>query len=116
MRCFFPALLSLATPALSDPPVIDAVDLQRGDTGWTVSVTLSHPDTGWDHYADNWRIETADGTILGTRLLLHPHVEEQPFTRSLSDVQIPETVTEIYLRAGCIRDGWNEDAVRVALP
>ena len=41
----------------------------QGQT-WTVSVTLYHADTGWEHYADGWRIValitprwiTSDGT------------------------------------------------------
>ncbi len=33
-------------------------------------------------YVDGWHVETAEGEILGTRILLHPHVGEQPFTRS----------------------------------
>ncbi len=58
-------------------------------------VTLLHADTGWDHYANQWQIADTSGNILGTRELLHPHVDEQPFTRSLSGVKIPETVTEV---------------------
>jgi len=30
---------------------------------------------------------------------LHPHENEQPFTRSLSGVVIPEGITEVTLRA-----------------
>ena len=43
-----------------------------------------HPDTGWDDYADGWRVLDMDGNELGMRVLHHPHVDEQPFTRSLS--------------------------------
>ncbi len=32
---------------------------------------------------------------------MHPHVNEQPFTRSLSYVQIPDEVTEMIIRALC---------------
>lgn len=70
-------------------------------------VTLSHPDTGWDHYADGWRVELADGTILGTRVLVHPHVNEQPFTRS-DRIVVPDGVTEVFVRASCNVDGWAE--------
>ena len=38
--------------------------------------------TGWEHYANKWDVVGPDDTILGTRVLLHPHVNEQPFTRS----------------------------------
>ena len=54
--------------------------------------------TGWDDYADGWRVEAPDGTILGNRELLHPHANEQPFTRSLSGVVIPADLEEIQIR------------------
>jgi len=101
-----PVLLLLSAPALADAPVVeDATATQTGAT-WTVSVTLSHPDTGWDHYADGWRIETADGQVLGTRDLLHPHVNEQPFTRSLPGVTIPQGITQVLIRPRCNVDEW----------
>ncbi|RMA43963.1 hypothetical protein [Rhodophyticola porphyridii] len=96
-------LLPLA--ALAEPPEIVVATYSDG----RVSVTLAHPDTGWDHYADGWQVELEDGTVLGTRVLLHPHVEEQPFTRSLGDVAIPEGVTQVFIRARCNVTGWGED-------
>ncbi|MGX1497010.1 nucleoid-associated protein YgaU [Labrenzia sp. MBR-25] len=66
---------------------------------WTFAVTLRHDDTGWDHYADLWQIFTPDGELLGERVLLHPHVDEQPFTRSLSGITIPEGVSQVIIRA-----------------
>lgn len=68
------------TPARADPPVIEGAAVR----GAQISVTLSHGDTGWDHYADGWKVIGADDVLLGTRVLHHPHVEEQPFTRSLT--------------------------------
>ncbi|MEC9468344.1 MAG: hypothetical protein VYE69_16035 [Pseudomonadota bacterium] len=66
---------------------------------WTFAVTLRHDDTGWDHYADLWQIFTPDGELLGERVLLHPHVDEQPFTRSQSGIAIPEGVSQVIIRA-----------------
>jgi hypothetical protein len=37
--------------------------------------------------------------LLGTRTLLHPHETEQPFTRSLAGVRIPNEVAEVTVRA-----------------
>ncbi len=111
------ALLSLAclaaTPALSEAPVI--VDIQTGKSGmgWRFDVTLSHPDTGWDHFADGWEVVDEDGNRLGYRKLLHPHVDEQPFTRSLSSVMVPDGVRKLYIRARCSRDLWSD--VRIAV-
>lgn len=72
---------------------------------------LAHPDTGWDHYADGWRIEAEDGTVIGTRELLHPHVEEQPFTRSLTVDDLPDGL--LFIRGKCSVDGWSDR--RIAL-
>ena len=59
-----------------------------GDGPYTFAVTVSSPDTGWDKYADEWRIESEAGDVLGVRELAHPHVDEQPFTRSLGGVEV----------------------------
>ena len=109
------ALLLAAAPAFADPPVIEAIEARASGAGWTFDVTLSHPDTGWDHYADGWRIETPDGDVLGTRDLLHPHVDEQPFTRSLYGVRLPEGLTELAIRARCNVDGWSAETVLFSL-
>ncbi len=76
-------LLVVPLTAQADPAVVEGAIARAVGAEWTVDVTLSHGDTGWDDYADGWRIEDASGAVLGTRELLHPHVTEQPFTRSL---------------------------------
>jgi hypothetical protein len=106
----------LACPAFADDPAVTAAIAAKTGEGWTFDVTLAHPDTGWDHYADAWRIEMPDGTVLGQRDLAHPHVEEQPFTRSLSGVLLPDGVTEVLVRPRCSTDGWAEAAFRLRLP
>lgn len=102
------------TALRADAPEIVAAEVTAQGESWRVSVTLRHPDTGWDHYADGWEVLAQDGTRLGFRELLHPHVEEQPFTRSLSGVTIPQGVTEVFIRARCNVDGWGE--ARLAVP
>ena len=94
-------LSCFAAPVFADPPVVEAVEIN----GSRVSVTLSHPDTGWDDYADGWRIETEDGTVIGTRELLHPHVDEQPFTRSLTVSDLPDG--PLFIRARDNVGGWS---------
>ena len=83
---------------------------------WTVSVTLRHADTGWDDYADGWRVVKEDGTVLGTRTLFHPHVNEQPFTRSLSGVEIPTGTARVFIEARTNVDGWGEARLPLDLP
>jgi hypothetical protein len=86
------------TARAGEADVID-VTATKGTTGWTFNVTVRHDDKGWEHYADRWDVLAPDGTVLGSRTLLHPHVGEQPFTRSLSGVAIPAGITQVTIRA-----------------
>jgi hypothetical protein len=95
--------------------------LEQGGT-WTFHVTVEHPDTGWEDYADGWDVLTPTGEVLRpdqssqfTRLLLHPHENEQPFTRSQSGIVIPEGVTQVRVRAHDIVDGYGGQEVVVDL-
>ena len=81
---------------------------------WKADVTLKHDDTSWEHYADAWRIMTEDGKLLGTRVLFHPHIDEQPFTRSLT-LSIPANITVIRVEAHDKVHGWAKQFVRVDL-
>lgn len=67
--------------------------------GFTVSATVRSADTGWDKYADAWQVRAPDGEVLAERVLTHPHESEQPFTRSLTGVQIPQEMTIVVLAA-----------------
>ena len=107
MKKLLAALTLLAAPALAgEAEIVDAAATKSGET-WTFRVTLAHGDTGWDHYADAWRVIGPDGALLGERVLLHPHVNEQPFTRSLSGVGVPDGVTEVVIEAKDSVHGWS---------
>ncbi|WP_299685309.1 hypothetical protein [uncultured Tateyamaria sp.] len=111
------ALLLLASPALAEAPVIETVTITHtGDDTYRFSVTIRHPDTGWDHYADGWRILDMDGNELGVRVLFHPHVNEQPFTRSLDGVQIPAGTKQVQVQARDLPAGWNDSTTVVDMP
>gem|GEM_PF-889771 len=92
---------------------------QTGETAegteWNFDVTLKYPDTGWEDYADGWHVETLDGRILGKRILLHPHVNEQPFTRGLSNVLVPADVSDVQVRSHALVSGYSEETVVVPL-
>lgn len=115
MRYLIPLLL-LATPLLADPPTVESVEAQRNGDSWTFAVTLSHPDTGWEHYADGWRVELENGVVLATRVLAHPHETEQPFTRTQSGIAIPEGTARVVIRASCLIEGWSEQGTVFELP
>jgi len=91
------AAFLLCFQVVAGPPVVvDATAMRTGDQV-RFDVTIQHADTGWDHYADGWGVYAPDGTELGYRTLFHPHVEEQPFTRSLT-IALPPNVTEVSIR------------------
>lgn len=97
--------------------VIAAEAIQSSDGTWRISATIQHADEGWDHYADGFEILDPDGNALGFRVLHHPHVNEQPFTRSISGIAIPENVDHIFVRARDSVHGIDGGAkVRVDLP
>jgi len=116
MKRLAPLLLLAAAPLHAESPEIVSAEATEAAGGWRIVVTLRHPDTGWDHYADGWEVLAPDGTRLGVRELTHPHVNEQPFTRSLSAIAIPEPIRQITIRARCSRDGWSEDSFTIPLP
>lgn len=100
-------LLFAAAPALANNPQVTDVQAVQYSSGWTFDVSVLHADEGWDHYADGWEV-SADGAVLGHRALAHPHVNEQPFTRSLSSVSIPADVDEVQVRAHDSVHGWGQ--------
>lgn len=75
-----------------------SVNRESGNT-YVFSVTVQHQDTGWEHYADRWEVVGPNGSLLGRRILYHPHVNEQPFTRNLTGVEIPGEVRQVTIRA-----------------
>lgn len=116
---------SSPTPALgsgADADVKYVRAVQSVDDAWTFHVTVEHPDTGWDDYADGWDVLTPQGEVIKpdpdspfTRLLLHPHVGEQPFTRSQRGIAIPAGVDKVIVRAHDILDGFGGQEVLVDL-
>jgi hypothetical protein len=96
--------------------------IQSADGTWTFHVTVEHPDAGWEDYADGWDAVTPDGEVLKpdpdspfTRLLLHPHENEQPFTRSQSGIVVPDGVAQVRVRAHDLVDGYGGREVMVDL-
>ena len=109
-------LMLISTVILANQVEILAVDLHNNSSNsWSVSVTLKHEDKGWDHFADNWRVVTEKGDILGDRVLYHPHVNEQPFTRSLAGVVVPQGISIIYIEAHDKVHGWTKNTMKVDL-
>lgn len=98
--------LILIMPQTAFADVVEVVEASYSPG--RLSVTLAHPDTGWDHYADAWEVLSLDGESLGVRELAHPHVEEQPFTRSLSVTLPGDGPWEVMIRAHDSVHGWSD--------
>ncbi|MFN6951421.1 MAG: hypothetical protein ACK4NE_02340 [Albidovulum sp.] len=111
------ALLAVVSASVlhASPPEVVAATATEGPDGWTITVTLRHADSGWDHYASGWEVLDPDGARLGYRALAHPHVEEQPFTRSLSGIAIDESIDHVLIRPRCTLDGWVASPIRLDL-
>lgn len=108
MRCLFVVLGLAATACGSSANPSGAgrcADVERveataaADGSFTFAVTIASADTGWDEYADAFDVVAPTGSVLGTRVLVHPHVDEQPFTRSLTGVEVPAGVDRVTVRA-----------------
>jgi len=111
------ALLGAPAPATAGTADVLAVQVHRQGSGsYRFRVTVRHADEGWDHYADRWEVRGPDGAALGVRELAHPHVNEQPFTRSLSGVEIPVGVSEVTVRARDSVHGYGGREMTVAVP
>ena len=110
-------ILIIAPSALAGEADVIAVKIQQdGEHTYSFQVTVKHEDSGWQHYADRWDVLDENGTVLGTRVLYHPHVDEQPFTRSLSGVKIPASISRIEVRAHDSVHEYGGATVSVELP
>lgn len=91
--------LSCFSAAANEVTIVSANATETSNRVYRFEVTLQHADIGWEHYADRWEVVDPSGRVLGTRTLYHPHVDEQPFTRSLSNVAIPAGIDHILIQA-----------------
>ncbi|WP_435100910.1 hypothetical protein [Arhodomonas sp. AD133] len=113
------AVISLWTTGVGIAGEADVVTVKAvptGDGAYRFEVTVRHADEGRDHYANRWEVLGPDGEVVATRTLGHPHVAEQPFTRSLPLVQIPVGVDTVTVRAHDKVHRYGGETRSVALP
>lgn len=110
----------------ADVTFVEAELIGQGDWSvWAFNVTVSHPDTGWDDYADGWDVVQPNGSVLirdsqepwipFTRLLAQPHENEQPFTTSQQGLVIFSDVTTVTVRAHDMVHGFGGEEIIVDL-
>ena len=101
--------------SLADEVEIAGADFQQARNGtWSVEVALLHEDSDWDRYADVWRVVDEEGNVLGERVLLHPHENEQPFVRGNDGVEIPQG-SIVYIEAHDMVHGWAKNRLEIDL-
>lgn len=108
-------MTSISPVWAGEADVVKAEIYKQSSGEYRLSVSVLHADTGWDHYADRWEVLGAEDKILATRVLVHPHVNEQPFTRSLSNIKIPASTTQIKLRAHDLVHGYGGKILTLTL-
>ncbi len=108
-------MATIASPAFAGKADVVKATANQSGNSWSFSATVSHADEGWKHYANSFQVLTIDGKVLGTRVLAHPHVNEQPFTRSLGGVAIPENVKKVRIRAGDLVHGYGGKEIVLTL-
>ena len=115
--------VSMAFPSAALAGKADVVDAKatlvdkNGTVGfWSFEVTVRHEDEGWDHYANAFEVMNEHGHVLAVRTLYHPHVDEQPFTRTLTGVKIPLDVKRVIVRAHDSVHGYGGVQLEVTLP
>lgn len=97
------------------PDVIEAKLSDTGDT-YSLEVTMSSEYDTPERYADGWRVLDSEGQVLGTMALDHDHASEQPFTRSQSDLKIPDGVKTVTIEGHDLENGYGGATVDVDVP
>lgn len=83
-----------------------AVEAKGKSNSYTFGVTVESPDTGCDRYADWWEVVTPEGELVYRRVLLHSHVDEQPFKRTGGAVEV-QPQQEVIVRVHMSPDGYS---------
>ena len=97
--------LAKETTAMGVTADVLAVQATGQPGAYEFSVSIRSPDKGCAQYADWWEVVSKDSKLLYRRVLLHSHVDEQPFTRSGGPVPIqPDTV--VWVRAHMNNSGY----------
>lgn len=96
--------------------VIDVVITREKSGTYRFDVTVRSGDTGQEKYADLWEVQAPDGTVLGERVLTHPHVDEQPFTRSQGGIDVPAGIRTVNVVARDTVAGYCGEAFKVDVP
>ncbi len=105
----------LALPGAAD--VIAATARQAADGSWSFEVTMRCDDRGADYFCDRFEVLTPTARVVGVRRLLHDHTDEQPSTRDLQGVHVPDGFPRgVLIRGHHNIRGYDGAALKLELP
>lgn len=120
-----PARASTAPTATQDaaggsdrfPDVRQATLKPTGKGVYDATITVSSPYDTPERYADGWRVLKA-GTdeVLSEHMLAHDHADEQPFSRTQSDLKIPDGVSRVTIQGRDQDNGYGGETVTIDVP
>ncbi|VAW82231.1 hypothetical protein MNBD_GAMMA13-1072 [hydrothermal vent metagenome] len=67
-----------------------SVDFSGSEFNYTFNVGVLSQDTGCNQYADWWEVISPEGGLIYRRILVHSHIDEQPFVRPGTPVPIAD--------------------------
>lgn len=89
------ALATNSINTFDNNATVTAVIVTGNNNNYSFNVSIKSPDKGCNQYADWWEVISEDGQLISRRILLHSHVNEQPFSRSQNGIQVSENQTVI---------------------
>jgi len=98
------------------PDVLSVKVTPRSANVFDFDVTVSSPYDTQERYADAIRVVAKPSVVLGERILFHDHADEQPFTRDVYGVKIPQGIRVVVVQARDKANGYGGKTVEVALP
>ena len=96
-------------------PSVVAAEVSGDSDLFTFQVMISSPYASAERHTDAVRVIGDDGVVYGILELTHPHAGQQPFSRTLRDVEIPESVTKVIIEGRDSTYGWGGEVVTLAI-
>ena len=112
-----PAAGDVGTQGPLECPDVIRVDITRDADGThTIAATVSSPYETVDHFVNAITVQAPAGEELARLDLVEAHVDQQPFTETLTGVEIEPSMTEVVVRGHDSINGWCGLTIRADVP